>query len=55
MKRLIYMALTFAYAFSLVGCSAAITTKDLTILEEAENLTSNHTTITSEVTNSNDL
>ena len=36
MKRVIYMALTLASAFSLGGCSSAITTKDLTMIEEAE-------------------
>ena len=38
MKRVIYMALTLASALSLGGCSSALTTKDLTIIEEAENL-----------------
>jgi hypothetical protein len=36
MKRVIYMALTLASALSLGGCSSAITTKDLTMIEEAE-------------------
>ncbi|MDF2907287.1 MAG: hypothetical protein K0R34_2608 [Herbinix sp.] len=43
MKRVIYMALTLASALSLGGCSSAITTKDLTILEEAENQTTKQT------------
>ncbi len=36
MKRVIYMALTLASALSIGGCSTAITTKDLTMIEEAE-------------------
>lgn len=36
MKRIIYMALTLASALSLGGCSSAITTKDLTMIEEVE-------------------
>jgi hypothetical protein len=36
MKRVIYIALTLASALSLGGCSSAITTKDLTMIEEAE-------------------
>jgi hypothetical protein len=53
MKRVIYMALTLASALSLGGCSSAITTKDLTILEEAENQTTKQTP-TSVVNDSND-
>ncbi len=37
MKRLIYMAITLASALSIGGCSSAITTKDLTIIDEIEN------------------
>ncbi len=37
MKRLIYIAITLAYALSIGGCSSPITTKDLTILDEIEN------------------
>lgn len=36
MKRAIYMAFTLVTALSIGGCSSALTTKDLTILEEAE-------------------
>lgn len=36
MKRVIYMALTLASALSLGGCSSAITSKDLTMIEDAE-------------------
>lgn len=36
MKRAIYMAFTLITALSMGGCSSALTTKDLTILEEAE-------------------
>ena len=36
MKRAIYMAFTLVTALSIGGCSSAITTKDLTILDEAE-------------------
>jgi hypothetical protein len=36
MKRLIYMTLTLVSALSIGGCSSPITTKDLTLIEEAE-------------------
>lgn len=36
MKRAIYMAFTLMTALSIGGCSSAITSKDLSILEEAE-------------------
>ncbi len=36
MKRAVYMAFTLVTALSMGGCSSAITTKDLTIIEEAE-------------------
>ncbi len=43
MKRVIYMVLTLAFALSLGGCSSSITTKDLTMLEEAESQETEHT------------
>lgn len=36
MKRAIYMAFTLVTALSMGGCSSALTTKDLTIIEDAE-------------------
>lgn len=56
MKRVIYMALTLASALSIGGCSSAITTKDLTIIEEAENQkVSQSTSITANDSNDNML
>ncbi len=42
MKRVIYMVLTLVSALSLGGCSSAMTTKDLTMIEEAENQETDH-------------
>ena len=46
MNRVIYMALTLAFALSLGGCSSAITTKDLTMIEEAEATTKTTASVT---------
>jgi hypothetical protein len=53
MKRVIYMALTLASALSLGGCSSAITSKDLTMIEDAETTmeTTKSMTIATELSN----